>query len=95
MLRHACLTLPVLSLLLISFGAARGEAACRDLHVARGLTPVAYSAEAVIQYFGHNFFQITTRQGTQIVTDPLAPSRCSDTFPHTPCGHGRQGTPQS
>jgi L-ascorbate metabolism protein UlaG (beta-lactamase superfamily) len=29
----------------------------------------------VIQYFGHNFFQITTRQDTQIVTDPLAPGR--------------------
>jgi L-ascorbate metabolism protein UlaG (beta-lactamase superfamily) len=47
------------------------------MHVARGLTPFAYAAEAdaSIQYFGHNFFQITTRQGTQIVTDPLAPGR--------------------
>src|SRR6266850_6939450 len=75
MLRHVCLPLHILALFLISFGAAPGEAACRDLHVARGLTPVAYSAEAVIQYFGHNFFQITTRQDTKIVTDPLAPGR--------------------
>jgi L-ascorbate metabolism protein UlaG (beta-lactamase superfamily) len=54
-----------------------GEAACQDMHVARGLTPFAYAAEAdaIIQYFGHNFFQITTRQGTQIVTDPMAPGR--------------------
>jgi hypothetical protein len=75
MLRHVHLPLRILALFLMSFGPARAEAACRDLHVARGLTPVAYSAEAVIQYFGHNFFQITTRQGTTIVTDPLAPGR--------------------
>jgi L-ascorbate metabolism protein UlaG (beta-lactamase superfamily) len=75
MLRRVWHLWPILALLPISFGAARGEAACRDLHVARGVTPVAYSAEAVIQYFGHNFFQITTGQGTKIVTDPLAPGR--------------------
>jgi len=36
---------------------------------------LAYAAEpdATIQYFGHNFFQITTSKGTKIVTDPLAP----------------------
>jgi L-ascorbate metabolism protein UlaG (beta-lactamase superfamily) len=57
--------------------ASRAESACQDMQVARGLTPFAYAAEvdAVIQYFGHNFFQITTRQGTQIVTDPMAPGR--------------------
>jgi L-ascorbate metabolism protein UlaG (beta-lactamase superfamily) len=62
---------------LTSFAAAYAESACQDPHVARGLTPLAHAAEvdAVIQYFGHNFFQITTRQGTQIVTDPLAPGR--------------------
>jgi L-ascorbate metabolism protein UlaG (beta-lactamase superfamily) len=43
--------------------------------VDRGLTRIAYAADAVIQYFGHNFFQITTAQGTKIVTDPLAPGR--------------------
>jgi L-ascorbate metabolism protein UlaG (beta-lactamase superfamily) len=58
-------------------GASRVESACRDMPMARGLTSVAYAAavDAVIQYFGHNFFQITTRQGTQIVTDPMAPGR--------------------
>jgi L-ascorbate metabolism protein UlaG (beta-lactamase superfamily) len=77
MLRYGHLPLYMLVLCVIFLEAARGEAACRDLHVARGLTPVAYAAEteAVIQYFGHNFFQITTRQGTKIVTDPLAPGR--------------------
>lgn len=41
----------------------------------RGLTSFAYAAnvDATIQYFGHNFFLITTRKGTRIVTDPLGP----------------------
>jgi L-ascorbate metabolism protein UlaG (beta-lactamase superfamily) len=70
-------TLLFIAIFLTSVGAARGESACRDLHVARSLTAVAHAAEAdaSIQYFGHNFFQITTRQGTKIVTDPLAPGR--------------------
>jgi len=50
-------------------------ASCRDLNVARGFASVAHASEpdVTIQYFGHNFFQITTGKGTQIVTDPLAP----------------------
>jgi L-ascorbate metabolism protein UlaG (beta-lactamase superfamily) len=64
-------------LFLTVFGTIDGEAGCQDMHVARGLTSLAYAAEAeaIIQYFGHNFFQITTHQGTQIVTDPLVPGR--------------------
>lgn len=48
---------------------------CRDIDVVRGLAAPAYAAEpdALIEYFGHNFFQITTSKGTKIVTDPLAP----------------------
>jgi L-ascorbate metabolism protein UlaG (beta-lactamase superfamily) len=63
--------------LLSLLGVSRVEAACQDMHVAHSLTSVAIAAEvdAVIQYFGHNFFQITTRQGTQIVTDPMVPGR--------------------
>jgi L-ascorbate metabolism protein UlaG (beta-lactamase superfamily) len=51
------------------------QAACREMDVARGFTPRAYAAEpdATIQYFGHNFFQITTGKTTKIITDPLAP----------------------
>ncbi len=50
-------------------------AACRELDVAQGFIRPAYAAEpdATIQYFGHNFFQITTGRGTKIITDPLAP----------------------
>jgi L-ascorbate metabolism protein UlaG (beta-lactamase superfamily) len=50
--------------------------ACRDPDVARrGFTALAYAAniDATIQYFGHNFFLITTPRGTRIVTDPLGP----------------------
>jgi L-ascorbate metabolism protein UlaG (beta-lactamase superfamily) len=54
---------------------AMAGAACRDLDLTRRGSALAYAAEAdaVIQYFGHNFFQITTSKGTKIVTDPLAP----------------------
>ena len=40
-----------------------------------GWGSVAHAAdyEATIQYFGHNFFLITTGKGTRIVTDPLGP----------------------
>jgi L-ascorbate metabolism protein UlaG (beta-lactamase superfamily) len=67
----------LIAIFLMSVGTVSAESACRDINVARGLTPLAFAAEAdaIIQYFGHNFFQITTRHGTQIVTDPLAPGR--------------------
>ncbi|MEK7783167.1 MAG: MBL fold metallo-hydrolase, partial [Candidatus Binatota bacterium] len=55
--------------------AAPAGSSCRDMDVARNLIRPAFAAEtdATIEYFGHNFFQITTRKGTKIVTDPLAP----------------------
>ena len=51
------------------------HSSCRDLDVARRFGSVAYAAnvDATIQYFGHNFFLITTTKGTRIVTDPLGP----------------------
>jgi len=52
------------------------QSSCRDLDVARrSFGSVAYAAnvDATIQYFGHNFFLITTSKGTRIVTDPLGP----------------------
>lgn len=51
------------------------QAGCRDLDVARGSRGLAYAAnvDATIQYFGHNFFLITTSKGTRIAADPLGP----------------------
>jgi hypothetical protein len=51
------------------------HSACRDSDVAHGFGSLAYAAnvDATIQYFGHNFFLITTSKGTRIVTDPLGP----------------------
>jgi L-ascorbate metabolism protein UlaG (beta-lactamase superfamily) len=51
------------------------QSSCRDPEVARGFESLAYAAkvDATIQYFGHNFFLITTDKGTRIVTDPLGP----------------------
>jgi len=61
---------------MLQFFAASAHSACRDPDVARrGFTSPAYAAnvDATIQYFGHNFFLITTSKGTRIVTDPLGP----------------------
>jgi L-ascorbate metabolism protein UlaG (beta-lactamase superfamily) len=62
-----------LVLFLFSTGTARS--ACRELDVARGWTRPAYAAEpdAKVEFFGHNFFQITSAKGTKIITDPVAP----------------------
>ncbi|MGE5302798.1 MAG: MBL fold metallo-hydrolase [Alphaproteobacteria bacterium] len=65
----------VVVLLLYVFGARAVQGACRDPEVASRFWSQAYAAEpdAVIEYFGHNFFQITSKRGTKIITDPLAP----------------------
>jgi L-ascorbate metabolism protein UlaG (beta-lactamase superfamily) len=74
---HTVGALFCLAFFLTLCGPSRVESACQDHPVARGLLSLAYAAEAdaVIQYFGHNFFQITTSQGTALVMDPLAPGR--------------------
>ncbi len=56
------------------------QSSCRDLDVASGIGSLAYAAnvDATIQYFGHNFFLITTNKGTRIVADPLGPGRYPD-----------------
>jgi L-ascorbate metabolism protein UlaG (beta-lactamase superfamily) len=77
--RHRILHLILSSAALLSLGLAFSSFAyssCRDPDVARrGFISLAYAADvdATIQYFGHNFFLITTNKGTRIVTDPLGP----------------------
>ncbi len=68
-------TLFSLVFLLTHFPTSPARAGCREMDVVRDFVSPAYAAEpdAMIQYFGHNFFQITTRKGTKIVADPLAP----------------------
>jgi len=65
----------VASFFLSIFFSSAAESACRDLDVVKRIGRLAYAGEpdALIQYFGHNFFQITTSKGTKIITDPLAP----------------------
>ena len=66
----------VLSIFLFwSVGASSTDASCRDPDVAQGFWNSAYAAapDAIIEYFGHNFFQITSSKGTKIITDPIAP----------------------
>ena len=69
------LTSLLAGVVLICLRAAYGAASCRDPDVAQGFGRPAYAAQpdASIEYFGHNFFQITSNKGTKIITDPLAP----------------------
>jgi L-ascorbate metabolism protein UlaG (beta-lactamase superfamily) len=59
----------------IVLAAVPAQGACRELDVASGWIRPAYAApvDATIEFFGHNFFQITSRNGTRIVTDPVSP----------------------
>ena len=54
---------------------ARSYSACRELDVAGSWSRPAYAAQpdVTLEFFGHNFFQITSTKGTKIVTDPVAP----------------------
>jgi Beta-lactamase superfamily domain len=69
------LRLLFVSLSLLCFALSGARASCRDPDVAGGFFNPAYAAEpdALIEYFGHNFFQITSKSGTKIITDPIAP----------------------
>jgi L-ascorbate metabolism protein UlaG (beta-lactamase superfamily) len=66
----------VLGILLIGLGLFpwQTEAACRNPNIVRGgyfLRPAALSGSIEIKWFGHSFFQITSSQGTKIITDPF------------------------
>jgi L-ascorbate metabolism protein UlaG (beta-lactamase superfamily) len=68
-------TLAALFLFLTYLPTTPAYSSCRELDVARNWTQPAYAAEpdVTIEFFGHNFFQITSSKGTKIVTDPVAP----------------------
>lgn len=85
-------------IILLSLGAASPVySACRELDVTGGWPRPAYAADvdATIEFFGHNFFQITSSKGTKIITDPVAPGLLPDARSHAGRDHGRQGTSQS
>src|SRR4026207_1282253 len=68
----------VIVVLLLAFALvypARSYSACRELAAARSWSRPAYAAapDVTLDFFGHNFFQITSTKGTKIVTDPVAP----------------------
>jgi len=73
-------------LLLCQLNVRAAYAACRELDVARGWLKPAYAAEpdVTLEFFGHNFFQITSSRGTKIVTDPVSPGfyPTPDVAPH-------------
>jgi len=50
------------------------EAACRNPNIAEDdpfAVPAAASGFIEIKWFGHSFFQITSSNGTKIITDPF------------------------
>jgi L-ascorbate metabolism protein UlaG (beta-lactamase superfamily) len=50
------------------------EAGCRNPNIAEegySVVPAAAKGSVEIKWFGHSFFQITTAQGTRIITDPF------------------------
>jgi L-ascorbate metabolism protein UlaG (beta-lactamase superfamily) len=69
-----CLVILTMVWILLA-AAASAHGACRDPEVARSWFHPAYAADvdATIEFFGHNFFQITSKKGTKIITDPVAP----------------------
>lgn len=65
-----------IAIILVFFlSATPARSGCRELDVAGGIFRPALAAQpdATVEFFGHNFFQITSRNGTRVVTDPLAP----------------------
>src|SRR6266704_2274413 len=64
-----------LSLLLFVLSPETAYSSSRELDVASGWIRSADAAEpdVTIEFFGHNFFQITSSKGTKIITDPVAP----------------------
>jgi hypothetical protein len=53
----------------------QAQAACRNPNIAEEsdpfLRPAASSGTVEIKWFGHAFFQITSSEGTRIITDPF------------------------
>ncbi|HUL21484.1 MAG TPA: MBL fold metallo-hydrolase, partial [Thermodesulfobacteriota bacterium] len=73
MKRHLLFLIGLLSIG-ISLFPWQAEAACRNPNMVRGrysLRPAAASGGVEIKWFGHSFFQITSSQGTKIITDPF------------------------
>ncbi len=73
MKKHSMLMLGIL-LIGISFFPLQTEAACRNPNIVRGeyfLRPAAALGTVEIKWFGHSFFQITSSQGTRVITDPF------------------------
>ena len=81
---HRVMALSLLALFFLPASAA--HSACRELDVASAWSrpAIAAQADATIEFFGHNFFQITSNKGTKIITDPVAPGfyPTPDVAPH-------------
>ncbi len=76
-MRRDLLLLVILCLTVaLSLSLGESQAACRNPNIAGGvyfLRPAAFSGTIEIKWFGHSFFQITSSEGTKIITDPFGP----------------------
>lgn len=75
--RNVCTKGLILWLVLLSSFAVPADAACRNPNLVLGndplIIPAAASGFVEITSFGHSFFQITSSNGTKIITDPFGP----------------------
>lgn len=63
-----------LSLMIPYLWVCQVQAACRNPNIVQDsfyLSPAAASGRIEIKWFGHSFFQITSSEGTKIITDPF------------------------
>jgi len=77
MRKNSNLGLMIICLLCLFIYTHNTEAACRNpnlvLSDAPLIVPAAASGFVEIRWFGHSFFQITSSNGTKIITDPFGP----------------------
>jgi L-ascorbate metabolism protein UlaG (beta-lactamase superfamily) len=70
------LLLIIMGCLMVALVSGESQTACRNPNIAGigyFLTPAALSGSIEIKWFGHSFFQITSSEGTKIITDPFGP----------------------
>jgi L-ascorbate metabolism protein UlaG (beta-lactamase superfamily) len=75
MMKKVCYSL-FLFLVILCLSVGQAQAACRNPNIAGddfSIVPAAASGFVEIKWFGHSFFQITSSNGTKIITDPFGP----------------------
>ncbi len=75
-MKTGCFRLGLLVIFLVTFPWPAAQGACRNPNIVEGeprVVPAVASGFVEIKWFGHSFFQITSSNGTRIITDPFGP----------------------